>query len=95
MGAGASVDSLKDVLSLEDVKELAGTNFDAGNFDAVAEDGNITKAKLMDMIAKRTDIFLTHDWGIVDGVDNHARVSKLNKALQDRGNHSFTSLCIV
>ena len=35
-------------------------------------------------LAIETDIFLSHDWG-EDGISNHERVVKINKALQQMG----------
>jgi len=87
MGSGASVDlgSLPDIISEHQCREIAGSSFDEGLFHAMESSGSITKQKFAEAVARRTDCFLTHDWGRELGMDNHARVGVMNKALQSRG----------
>ena len=87
MGSGASVDlgSLPDTINEHQCREITGSNFDEGLFHAMESSGTITKQKFADAVARRTDCFLTHDWGRELGMDNHARVGIMNRALQKRG----------
>ena len=54
------------------------------NFNDFADDhGTISLEDIFKIFAVKTDVFLTHDWGV--NQFNHKRVSKINKALQSRG----------
>lgn len=85
MGGGASIQDLPDTLSEEQCKAIAGQGFDEGLFQALSSDGCISKTKFLQALKKRTDVFLTHDWGKELGMDNHARVAIINKGLKERG----------
>lgn len=85
MGSAASATALPDFLSAEECANITGEYFDIDLFKSYQnEDKKIPKRTFLKLIA-RTDVFLTHDWGVVNGVDNHARVSKINAALQAKG----------
>ena len=54
------------------------------DFDSQCDSsGFISVAKLLNMLKSKTDLFLTHDWGI--DKSNHEFVSKVNAALKDKG----------
>mmetsp|Transcript_17723 Transcript_17723/g.25570 ORF Transcript_17723/g.25570 Transcript_17723/m.25570 type:complete len:643 (+) Transcript_17723:39-1967(+) len=54
------------------------------NFNDYADDkGTISLEEIMHIFSQKTDVFLTHDWGI--NQFNHKRVARVNKALQSRG----------
>jgi len=54
------------------------------NFNDFADDhGTISLEDIVKIFSVKTDVFLTHDWGV--NQFNHKRVSKINKALQSRG----------
>ena len=88
MGASASISStVKDIrLSKSQLLEsksasplLKFFNFD----DYCDEHGNISISDLQNIFSSKTDVFLTHDWGM--GQFNHKRVAKVNAALKQRG----------
>jgi hypothetical protein len=67
-------------------QDLLGEDFDEDFFEShVDDDGMVPKHLLLTSLESRTDVFLTHDWGTELGVDNHARVAQVNRALQNRG----------
>ena len=81
-----TLDKYPPMLTLSMCQELAGDLFDEDLFHSVCfGQSSIAKNIFLSAIDDRTDVFLTHDWGTVDGVDNHARVAMVNRALQDRG----------
>jgi len=89
MGAAVSVGKsrLPDTPYLtEDVcRSVLGDLFSKTAFDRhKGEDGTISRANVL-LLLSQTDVFLTHDWGRELGQDNHARVSQVNRALQDKG----------
>ena len=51
-------------------------------FHSCAIDGVSSRQTLIECFG--SDTFLTHDWGQELGLDNHARVSKVNLELQNR-----------
>jgi hypothetical protein len=87
MGASASAIHYDKIFLNEDecktgLKEL----FDKNIFEAYCDnDHMISIASIQQSFTDRTDVFLTHDWGMELGMDNHARVSKVNEALKRRG----------
>ena len=85
MGGGVSAVDVPDRLTVQDCKLIMGPHFDAILFENIATGGVVTKDMLLDAIARRTDCFLTHDWGKELGMDNHARVAMVNDALKKRG----------
>lgn len=87
MGAAASVieEKMPDEFSEAMCKELTGKCFDERLFHCNATNAVISKSRLAQIVADRTDCFLTHDWGKELGQDNHARVALINAALQKRG----------
>jgi hypothetical protein len=87
MGAAASVleESLPSEITEAMCKEFAGRCFDERLFRISANNAVIAKDKLAQIVAARTDCFLTHDWGNELGQDNHARVGLVNVALQKKG----------
>ncbi|KAJ1410898.1 hypothetical protein B484DRAFT_402809, partial [Ochromonadaceae sp. CCMP2298] len=88
MGAGASVPGgeVPEVLDESLCRSIAGESFDDLLFKSSADrNGLISKQKLYNSLARRTDVFLTHDWGHEGGVDNHERVKQINRLLQEMG----------
>jgi hypothetical protein len=86
MGATGS-DMVEGDMDKEEFEEALGEgNYDDDDFQELAdEDGKISKAKIMELIAK-TDAFLTHDWSEDElGRNNHDRVARVNKSLKERG----------
>lgn len=43
----------------------------------------LTVEQIMEMCKKKTDVFLTHNWGV--NQDNHKRVAEVNRKLKERG----------
>ena len=83
MGAGASVKGdLAEILSESDCKELTGELFENDVFVQYSNNNSLPKQKLAEIVNSRYDCFLTHDWGKELGLDNHARVAHVNRALQ-------------
>lgn len=87
MGAGSSfnLEGVPESIDKAKCRELLGKCFDEDQFEELADDGHISKGELVAALVKRTDCFLTHDWGNEDGVDNHGRVRAINEALKTRG----------
>ena len=84
MGAGASSMECPDMVTKEQCQAIAGAEYDDALFNLNAQDGKIPKQLLLKLMSSRTDCFLSHDWGNNNGVDNHAKVGVINRALQDR-----------
>jgi hypothetical protein len=89
MGATSSIQGLPDSLSREQCIAIVGEElFEPELFNRISNEeetpGTISKGSFA-KICSRTDVFLTHDWGKELGQDNHARVSIINTALQERG----------
>lgn len=56
-------------------RELAGQLFDEDLFNTLCYGQNkVSKQAFLSALDDRTDVFLTHDWGMDNGVDNHARL---------------------
>lgn len=74
------------MLTLEMCCELAGAMFDEDLFHSVCfGEDRISKHVFLSALDDRTDVFLSHDWGADNNVDNHARVAMVNHALKQRG----------
>ena len=82
MGAGAT--SLSASISKEEFEKLCGDLYTERLFYSVRQsDGTVSQETVVALFNECTDVFLTHDWGKDElGRDNHARVSKINTALQ-------------
>lgn len=86
MGSAASLDALPDELSEDQLKILCGESFNQQEFNYIAQGRSvISKVDFLDAIHNKTDVFLTHDWGKVQGQDNHQRVGEINRRLRNRG----------
>jgi hypothetical protein len=88
MGATASISSaVKDIrISKEQLMKShsASELLKFFNFDDYCDNhGSISIGDLQHIFSEKTDVFLTHDWGI--NQFNHHRVSKVNAALKSRG----------
>ena len=86
---GAAGSSLPEVMSHDTCRNLCGDAFNEDVYQSIVDasgrsDGQITKSAFEEFLRK-TDVFLTHDWGKENGVDNHARVSKINAGLKKKG----------
>lgn len=54
------------------------------DFDEHKDENNtISVDNLIRIMSLKTDVFLTHDWGVDQG--NHRRVAEINKALKAKG----------
>ena len=74
------------MLSKDMCRELAGEMFDEDLFHSVCYgEDRISKRVFLSVLDDRTDVFLSHDWGTDNNVDNHARVAMVNHALKQRG----------
>lgn len=83
MGAAGSV---SHSYTAQECQELYGDLFCLDLFNEFKDsDGKIRESVLHHVFSHQTDVFLTHDWGCELGVDNHARVSKVNDALKNLG----------
>ena len=84
MGSGASI---PDVFTKEMALEYGGELFSDQRFESFAstDDGTINKELILEL-SKKTDCFLSHNWG-VDHYErnNHERVSRVNNFLKSRG----------
>ena len=85
MGAGASVGPIPDVITKEQCTQIVGNGFDEVAFDEIATNNSLPKQVFIEELTKRTDVFLTHDWGNENGIDNHARVAQINDILKEMG----------
>lgn len=88
MGASASISAAMKSkrLSKEQIAASATASpiLNFFNFNDYADDkGTIALEEIMHIFSQKTDVFLTHDWGV--NQFNHKRVAKVNKALQSRG----------
>eukprot|EP01035_Chromulina_nebulosa_P033583 gene33583-44979_t len=88
MGSSASISStVKDIrLSKTQLLEShsASQLLKFFNFDDYCDDhGTISISDLQNIFSNKTDVFLTHDWGMAQF--NHKRVAKVNAALKKRG----------
>ena len=88
MGSSASISSAMKSKRLS--KERIASSPSASpllnffNFNDYADDhGTISLEDIVNIFSSKTDVFLTHDWGV--GQFNHKRVSKINAALKQRG----------
>ena len=87
MGASVSLDVMPERVTKAMVNELFPQGYDERQFDDRAskhDDGCISKAQFADLIS-RTDVFITHDWGMELDLDNHARVARINEGLKSLG----------
>ena len=84
MGSGIS-QVLNHRVSFDTCQEYFGSAIINRKSFPSSEDDCITVDDLNKFLQSKTDVFLTHDWGVVDGIDNHKRVTEINKLLQDRG----------
>lgn len=79
-------DTYPAILTQAMCREIAGPLFDEDLFHTLCYgEDRVSKFTFLSALDDRTDVFLTHDWGTVNGVDNHARVAMVNKALQRKG----------
>lgn len=92
MGASSSImdraGAIPDQVDEAFCKAFIGETFDSKEFRALSnkETSLIPREAFIKAVLKRTDCFLTHDWGnYQDGFRNHALVSLVNRGLQDRG----------
>ena len=88
MGTSASISSAMKAkrLSKEQIAHspTASQILNFFNFNDYADDhGTISLEQIVEIFSTKTDVFLTHDWGV--GQFNHKRVSKINAALKQRG----------
>eukprot|EP01036_Dinobryon_divergens_P029874 gene29874-39041_t len=88
MGSSASISSAMKSkrLSKEQIAASASASplLNFFNFNDYADDhGTISLEDIVNIFSSKTDVFLTHDWGV--GQFNHKRVSKINAALKQRG----------
>ena len=86
MGSASSA-HLPDIVSKDILQTMAGNQYSEILYRKLRSwDGNIHKSDLISFVESATDVFLTHDWGVDEtGRNNHARVSRVNQALQARG----------
>jgi hypothetical protein len=84
MGAAAS--SLPDRLTRDQLIEAAGPIYGPALYDGLKDDDGAVSKEAFFTICKKTDVFLTHDWGTdEENRNNHERVSKINEALKIKG----------
>ena len=88
MGASASISSAMKAkrLSKDQIaaSPTASPLLSFFNFNDYCDDhGTISLEDLVHIFSVKTDVFLTHDWGV--NQFNHKRVSKVNAALKQRG----------
>ena len=82
----AALDSYPARLTEAMCREIAGPLFDEDLFHALCfGEERVSKNVFLSALDERTDVFLTHDWGVENGVDNHARVAMVNQALKKKG----------
>lgn len=84
MGAAAS--AMPDAMDRDQLLEAAGPVYGPALFDKLKDaEGMVAKDKLI-AISKKTDVFLSHDWGKdEEGRANHDRVARINAGLQALG----------
>ncbi|RYH14740.1 toll/interleukin-1 receptor domain-containing protein [archaeon] len=87
MGGAASTINFAGIkLSEKECKAIMKELFERQVFDALADSDSLVSIDALNTYYnKRTDVFLTHDWGKELGVDNHERVGRINEALKKRG----------
>lgn len=82
---GASSSAISDTIDLNTYKQLAGDQFNQIIFDTHQVDGYISKSILL-ALQNATDLFASHNWGMDElGRDNHDRVVKICKKIQQKG----------
>jgi hypothetical protein len=66
---------------------ITNNSFDLSVFNKLCNEHKVIEKQIfLDFYATATDVFLTHDWGKDElERDNHERVMRMNRALQERG----------
>lgn len=84
MGSGAS--SLPPKLDKSALQAICGARFSEELYDKYKDAEGLVASDVVLKLAKRTDCFLSHDWGTdASGRNNHQRVAAINEQLKAHG----------
>ena len=84
MGSGAS--SLPPKLDKSALQAVCGSRFSEELYDKLKDSEGMVASEVVLKLAKRTDCFLSHDWGTdANGRNNHQRVAAVNELLKGHG----------